>query len=111
MEEISFKGVVGIYLYAEGGELQGSSHHVRMFAPDAGVAEDPATGSAAAAFPGQLALAGALGDGASELNLEQGVELGRPSRLRVRVETARGAVTRVAVGGFAVPVTRGEIEA
>jgi trans-2,3-dihydro-3-hydroxyanthranilate isomerase len=82
-----------------------------MFAPDAGVSEDPATGSAAAAFPGQLALAGALKEGASEINIEQGVELGRPSRIRVRVETGAGAVRRVAVGGFAVPVMSGEIDA
>lgn len=109
-KRLDFKGVIGIYLYAEGGDLAGSDYHVRMFAPDAGVSEDPATGSAAAAFPGQLALAGALKEGASEINIEQGVELGRSSRIRVRLETRVGAVARVAVGGFAVPVMSGELE-
>ena len=110
-ERIDFAGAIGIYLYAEGGELEGSDYHVRMFAPEAGVPEDPATGSAAAAFPGQLLRAGALADGGRDLRLEQGVEMGRPSRIDVRVETALGAVARVAVGGCAVPVMAGEIDA
>lgn len=80
-----------------------------MFAPDAGVSEDPATGSAAAAFPGQLLLAGAL-SASRKIRIEQGVELGRPSILFVDAEIAAGGVTRVAVGGFAVPVMRGELE-
>lgn len=105
-----FDGVIGILLYADGGEAQDTDYHVRMFAPGAGVPEDPATGSAAAALPGQLALAGALGDGRRALRIEQGVELGRPSLIRATVDVDRGAVSRVAIGGNAVPIARGVIE-
>jgi trans-2,3-dihydro-3-hydroxyanthranilate isomerase len=109
-ERLDFAGVIGVLLYAEGGDRPDTDYHVRMFAPEAGVAEDPATGSAAAALPGQLARAGALKDGGCALRIEQGVELGRPSLIRVAVDVARGEVARVAVGGNAVPVARGEIE-
>ncbi len=51
---------VGVLFYAEGGDAEDASFRVRMFAPHAGVPEDPATGSAAAALPGQIALAGGL---------------------------------------------------
>lgn len=103
-------GVIGVLLYAEGGDAPDTDYHVRMFAPGAGVAEDPATGAAAAALPGQLLLAGALRDGRSRLRIEQGAEMGRPSLLRVAVDVAGGAVARVAVGGDAVPVATGEVE-
>lgn len=107
---LDFKGVIGVLLYAQGGDAPDTDYHVRMFAPDAGVAEDPATGSAAAALPGQLALAGACPEGAREILIEQGVELGRPSRIRVRFQMKGGEVLRVAVGGFAVPVMKGQLE-
>lgn len=107
---LSFEGVVGVYLYAEGGERPGADYHARMFAPDAGVPEDPATGSAAAAFPGQLARAGALSSSRS-MRIEQGVELGRPSLIEARVEMAQGAIVRVAVGGYAVLMMQGELGA
>ncbi|MBY0423554.1 MAG: PhzF family phenazine biosynthesis protein, partial [Parvularculaceae bacterium] len=54
-EALDLDGVVGVLLYAEGGDAPDADYHVRMFAPGAGVAEDPATGSAAAALPGQIA--------------------------------------------------------
>jgi trans-2,3-dihydro-3-hydroxyanthranilate isomerase len=95
-------------LYAEGGDAD-ADYHVRMFAPGAGVAEDPATGSAAAALPGQLALSQRLADGARRIVIEQGVELGRPSRIEVDYEAREGAVASVAVGGTAVPVARGTL--
>ncbi len=81
-----------------------------MFAPHAGIPEDPATGSAAAALPGQIALAGALGDGAKTFIVEQGFEMGRPSRIHVTVEAKGGAVMGVRVGGEAVPVMKGHLD-
>ena len=73
---------------------------VRVFAGALGIAEDPATGAAAAAFAGYLR--DLTGDGAWEL--EQGVEMRRPSRLRVE---AHG--TTVRVGGSAVVVGEGRL--
>jgi hypothetical protein len=57
----------------------------RMFDPPAGIAEDPATGSATAILSGQLLATGALADGTS-WSLRQGVEMGRPSDLRLTVD-------------------------
>lgn len=109
-EALDLAGIVGVLLYADGGDAADADYHVRMFAPGAGVAEDPATGSAAAALPGQIAAAGALKDGASRWIVEQGFEIGRPSRIEVHVDAERGAVSRVRVGGTAVGVSRGVIE-
>lgn len=101
---------VGILLYAEGGEAKDASYRVRMFAPNAGIPEDPATGSAAAALPGQIALSQKLADGTHRWVIEQGFEMGRPSRIYATVEALGGAVKSVRVGGEAVPVMSGEIE-
>jgi trans-2,3-dihydro-3-hydroxyanthranilate isomerase len=75
--------------------------HSRMFAPKLGVTEDPATGSAAAA------LAGSLDTDATHLVIDQGVEMGRPSRIEARIVRRDGAVTQVSVGGGAVVVAEG----
>src|SRR6266404_5261617 len=83
--------------------------HARMFAPGMGVPEDPATGSAAAAFAGVLARR--LRDGAHALVIEQGYEMGRPSLIRLTAEVAAGRLVSASIGGNAVIVTEGTIEA
>jgi trans-2,3-dihydro-3-hydroxyanthranilate isomerase len=80
---------------------------VRMFAPKLGVAEDPATGSAAGPLAVHLARHGSTAFG-DELEISQGVEIGRPSTLYARVDGAGDAIERVKVGGSAVIVARGE---
>jgi trans-2,3-dihydro-3-hydroxyanthranilate isomerase len=87
----------------------GSQWRVRMFAPDAGVAEDPATGSAAAAFAGWLASYAPEVSPRSDYTLLQGEEIGRPSRIELRVERDRDRVTAVHVGGASVMVSRGTL--
>ncbi|MBI1364678.1 MAG: PhzF family phenazine biosynthesis isomerase [Alphaproteobacteria bacterium] len=101
--------IVGVLLYAEGGDSKDADFHVRMFAPGAGVSEDPATGSAAAALPGQIARAGGLADGAHQWIVEQGLELGRPSRIEVAFDMRAGRAEKVKIGGSAMRVTAGEI--
>ncbi|MEL7490761.1 MAG: PhzF family phenazine biosynthesis protein [Pseudomonadota bacterium] len=108
-DALRLANTVGVYLYAEGGEAADAAYHARMFAPDAGIPEDPATGSAAAAFPGQIALSQSLEDGAHEWVIEQGFEMGRPSRIHATVTIKNGAVEAVAIGGAAVPVQKGQI--
>ena len=83
---------------------------VRMFAPGAGIAEDPATGGAAAALGGWLALHESPADGRQRHVVAQGIEIGRPSRLEVEVEKRAGRVAAVRVGGGAVLVSEGTIE-
>jgi trans-2,3-dihydro-3-hydroxyanthranilate isomerase len=92
---------------------RGARHaHVRMFAPELGVVEDPATGSAAVALGVFLVDRGVLaGDGTSAFTIDQGAEIRRPSRLEVTVEAAGGAATRTSVGGRVAAVARGELVA
>jgi trans-2,3-dihydro-3-hydroxyanthranilate isomerase len=79
----------------------------RMFAPGLGVAEDPATGSAAAALAGWLAGRSGLLSGTLNWEIRQGEEVGRPSRIFRAAELERGAPTSVRVGGASVMVCEG----
>jgi trans-2,3-dihydro-3-hydroxyanthranilate isomerase len=87
---------------------QRSRWKTRMFAPASGVAEDPATGSAAGPLALHLARHGRIAFG-DEIEISQGVEVGRPSTLFARVEGSADDVQRVEVGGSAVTVARGEL--
>jgi trans-2,3-dihydro-3-hydroxyanthranilate isomerase len=89
----------------------GHAFHARMFAPSLGVAEDPATGSAVAAFAGLLARDGGLPDGTHDLVIEQGYEMRRPSLIRLAVKLRGGTLFGVSIGGEAVVVSEGTIEA
>jgi trans-2,3-dihydro-3-hydroxyanthranilate isomerase len=87
----------------------GSGTHwkTRMFAPADGVAEDPATGSAAGPLAIHLARHGRINFG-DEIEISQGDELKRPSKLYARVDGSADQIERVEVGGSAVIVARGE---
>jgi trans-2,3-dihydro-3-hydroxyanthranilate isomerase len=79
----------------------------RVFAPALGVAEDPATGSAAGPLAVHLVRHGRIAFG-DEIEIEQGGEIGRPSTLHAHVDGAGETIERVRVGGSAVIVARGE---
>ncbi len=93
----------GVYCFARDGERW----KTRMFAPRQGVAEDPATGSAAGPLAIHLARHGRIAFG-EEIEIVQGVEIGRPSRLFAVVEGSAERIEQVRVGGSAVLVARGE---
>jgi trans-2,3-dihydro-3-hydroxyanthranilate isomerase len=95
-------GALGVSCFAG----RGTQFKTRMFAPALGVVEDPATGSAAGPLALHLALHGRIAFGA-EIEIRQGMEIGRPSVLRARVEGAPERVQRVGVGGSAVFVAGG----
>ena len=80
-----------------------------MFAPNAGIVEDPATGSAAASLPGQIVLAQRLDDGEQCWLIEQGFEMGRPSLINARIQAKGGAISAVRIGGQAVKVQTGQL--
>jgi trans-2,3-dihydro-3-hydroxyanthranilate isomerase len=80
----------------------------RMFAPASGVAEDPATGSAAGPLAVHLARHGRIGFG-EEIEISQGAELRRPSTLYATAWGTPEEIERVEVGGSAVIVARGEL--
>jgi len=99
--------VDGINLVAIGAPDGGALDvHARVFAPGVAVAEDAATGSAAAGLGIMLAVSGRLPDGGSYA-IRQGSELGRPSLLLGRVEATGGRATRCHVSGRVQPVARG----
>jgi trans-2,3-dihydro-3-hydroxyanthranilate isomerase len=85
----------------------GADWKTRMFAPGAGVLEDPATGSAAGPLAIHLARHGRIGFG-QEIEIRQGAELGRPSILYARVYGSAEKIDRVEVGGSAVIVAEGQ---
>ena len=96
-----------IFVFAREGERAGSDLHGRMYAPGFGIAEDPATGSAAAALAGYLAKRDPRRDGTARWRLEQGFEMKRPSILDIEADLVRGEITGVRVGGATVLVCEG----
>ena len=99
------------YLFCRETVDPGSDFHVRMFAPGMGIPEDPATGSAAASLGGLLAAQSSLKDGTHRFRIEQGYEMGRPSQIDLTIEIASGKLTGGWIGGGAVIVCEGHIEA
>jgi trans-2,3-dihydro-3-hydroxyanthranilate isomerase len=104
-------GALGVYVFCGETTAKGRDFHARMFAPQNGIPEDPATGSAVAAFPGVLAKFAKPGDGRRTVAIEQGYEMGRPSLMNLEIVTAGGRLSSVSIGGDAVLVTSGTIEA
>jgi len=76
--------------------------YARMFAPAFGIEEDPATGSAAVALASVLAARMPAADGVFTWRIDQGVAMGRASRLEATAEKSGGRVARVKVGGVTV---------
>ena len=99
------------FVYARGGEREGTHFRARMFAPDLGVGEDPATGSAVAAFAGALMKFEEPPDGEHVAVIEQGFEMGRPSIITLGLTVAGEALASATIGGQAVVVMQGTIEA
>ena len=108
---------LGVFLFALDGAdralaERGMDAHGRMFAPALGINEDPATGSAAGPLGAYLVRHGRMtadAHGEARIRLEQGMEMGRPSRIEIAVATAGEAITGVRVGGASVLVAEGEL--
>lgn len=82
----------------------------RMFAPGAGISEDPATGGASGPLGCYLVRYGLVaGAAAQRIVSAQGVFMGRPSRIHISISGTADAITQVKVGGEAVLVARGEL--
>ena len=91
---------------SEGGVLH---YRARCFVPGLNVPEDPATGSANACLAGYLAARASQGDGTLRWTVDQGIEMGRPSRIEIEADRQAGAITAVRVGGGAVRVSEGTL--
>ena len=99
------------YLYCKETMHNAAAYHARMFSPVSGIPEDPATGSAAAAFAGVIQRFDAPPDGLHKRMIEQGYEMGRPSHISLALEIERGKLQTVRIGGSAVRVSHGRLEA
>lgn len=99
----------GAFVYCRETVRHDSAFHARMFAPWDGIAEDPATGSAVAAFAGQIMHHDEPVDGPSTFWIEQGVEMGRPSHIRLEIDVKGGMADAARIGGSAVKMAEGTL--
>jgi trans-2,3-dihydro-3-hydroxyanthranilate isomerase len=104
-------GPRGAFLFCKETAEKERAFHARMFAPYMGIPEDPATGSAIAAFAGLLAKYGDYSDGDHVLTIEQGFEMGRPSLIDLTLRIQQGRLGSAAIAGQAVVIAEGTIEA
>jgi|SRR5215831_8496400 len=117
VDRASFEKVFGgngpgaAFLFCRETQDATNAFHARMFAPAFGVLEDPATGSAVAAFSGYLAASGQFDEGAHIVRIEQGYEMGRPSLLELTFRMSDGTLTHASIAGSAVVVSEGTIDA
>lgn len=103
------QNLIGAYLYSRETVHTRSAFHARMFAPDSGIPEDPATGSAAVAFAGVIQHFDGLPDGLHRRIIEQGYEMNRESEIIVSLEIANRKLQLVRIGGSLVQVASGVI--
>jgi len=101
IERVSGDGVPSqVFVFAREVENEGSTVHSRMFAPGFGITEDPATGGASGPLGCYLVRYGVVAcDSSAEIISEQGIEMGRPSFIRIRIERRGEEITAVRVGG------------
>jgi len=110
-DAIDRNGPSGAFVFCRDTVEQGHAFHARMFAPSFGITEDPATGSAVAAFAGLLARCETLADGMHDFGIEQGYEMGRPSLIELSLSLQAGKLVAGAIGGEAIVVSEGTIAA
>ncbi len=100
---------VGIHLYVQAKE-EGRDIQCRMFAPEHGIPEDPATGGANVALIGVLAHFDKARDLTLTRTIGQGFDMGRPSILQASAEKKNGTVVACYIGGRSVPMMSGTLE-
>ncbi|HEV2800748.1 MAG TPA: PhzF family phenazine biosynthesis protein [Pyrinomonadaceae bacterium] len=89
-----------VFVFTREVEFEGSTVHSRMFAPGMGIYEDPATGGASGPLGCYLVKHGVVPcDGEAAIVSEQGIEMGRPSFIHIRIAREGAEITQVRVGG------------
>ena len=101
-----FGAAQGVYVYTRDTGDADLAFRARMVR---GSFEDPATGSAAAAFAGAVMAFEAPGDGRHVLRIGQGFEMGRPSVIELGLDVAGGALVSATIGGAAVVTAEGSL--
>ena len=97
------------YLYCEGEAGSGIDCHSRAFSPATGIGEDPATGAAAAGFPGPMYNFEGPWEGTRSWVIMQGEDMGRPSRVELEADATKKELKAIRVGGHAVRVSHGKL--
>jgi trans-2,3-dihydro-3-hydroxyanthranilate isomerase len=104
-------GVTEVFIFTKETELEGSSVHSRMFAPLIGIQEDPATGAASGPLGCYLVQHKVFPTSQrAEFTSEQGIEMGRPSIIKIIIEQEESRVSRVLIGGQCVFMGEGYLE-
>ena len=100
-----------LYMLTTETELPDSAVHGRMFGPNVGIPEDPATGAAHGPLGSYLVKYGVVqGEAAQHMVSEQGFEMGRPSYIHMSVEGDSNNITRVRVGGESAYMGQGQLQ-
>ena len=100
-----------VFVFTRETEGADSTVHSRMFAPSIGITEDPATGAASGPLGSYLVRYGLVPcDPAADIVSEQGLEMGRPSYVKIRIERRGDEITSVKVGGQCHFMGEGMIE-
>lgn len=102
---------LGVFIFAPEPNADGNRVYSRMFAGHtAGIAEDPATGSASGPLGAYLVRHG-FAEGTDEVRIvsEQGTKMGRQSLIHIRLRVTDGAITDIEIGGSVVPVIEGTL--
>ncbi len=100
-----------VFAFTQEVERSGSTVHSRMFAPDLGVTEDPATGGASGPLGSYLVRHGLVtGHGTIKIVSEQGIEMGRPSIIQIEIDRKGEEITGVRVGGQVCPIAEGYLD-
>lgn len=99
-----------IFVYSKEALATDADYQVRMFAPTMGIPEDPATGSAVAGFAAQIMACDKPKDGSHTFIIDQGIEMGRPSRIKLGMEVQNGELKSATISGDAVIVSEGQLD-
>ncbi|MCB1508485.1 MAG: PhzF family phenazine biosynthesis protein [Hyphomicrobiaceae bacterium] len=108
-EAFPLEGHAAAFVYARAENGERHAFRARMFAPEMGITEDPATGSAAAAFAGVVMAFDQPRNGEEAIVLHQGVEMGRPSQIHLTLAIEDGRLTGARIGGHAVRIAEGRL--
>jgi trans-2,3-dihydro-3-hydroxyanthranilate isomerase len=103
-------GANGIMIFTTVTVEPSATVHARMFAPSVGILEDPATGSASGALGAYLVQNSVVTVApTTDIVVEQGYEIERPSQILVRIESDGDMIQSVKVGGQCVMVVEGTL--
>jgi trans-2,3-dihydro-3-hydroxyanthranilate isomerase len=101
-------GARGLFIFTPGGEQPGTMVHARMFAPQMGISEDPATGSAMGPLGAYLLHYGLVDAAvAQHLICEQGFEMKRPSIIHIYMKGTPEQITGASIGGYTQAIGSG----